>query len=80
MKAWRQNFVNLELGKGLAFLDHAMFVGISEEQKMKLEGSLENQIERPLNPPKEFVSSLIGVEETQKDFSGDVTSYANSRR
>ena len=57
-----------------------MFGGISEEQKMKLEGSLENQMERPLNPPKEFVSSLISVEETQKDFSGEVTSYANSRR
>lgn len=72
--------VNLKVGKGLAYLDHAMFGGISEEQKRKLEGSLENQMERPLKPPKEFVSNLIGVEETQKDFSGEVTSYANSRR
>lgn len=72
--------VNLEVGKGLAYLDHAMFGGISEEQKMKLEGGLENQMERPLNPPQEFVSDLISVEETQKDFSGEVTSYANSRR
>ena len=72
--------VSLEVGKGLAYLDHAMFGGIREEQKMKLEGSLENQMDRPLNPPKEFVSNLIGIEETQKDLSWDVTSYANSRR
>lgn len=71
--------VSLEVGKGLAYLDLAMFGGIRQEQKMKLEGSLENQMERPLNP-KEFVSNVTGTEETQKDLSVEVTSYASSRR